>query len=111
MSDEKSIEQIAVLLVRAHYDDELAFKDYARGLAQHLDSNGKPELAVYVMAQYCEDCTFSTMEVDPLPRIARDMFAVIEGQLAEGHPKTKEFVFRLAQYMPDFCERAREMRS
>lgn len=111
MSDEKSIEQIAVLLVRAHYDDELAFKDYARELAQHLDSNGKPELAGYVMAQYCDACTFSTMEVDPLPRIARDMFAVIEGQLGEGHPKTKEFVYRIAQYMPDFCERAREMRS
>lgn len=111
MSDEKSIEQIAVSLVRAHYDDELAFKDYAKELAEHFDAHGKPDLAGYVMAQSCDTCTFSTMEVDPLPRIARDMFATIEKRLGEGHPKTKEFVFRLAQYMPDFCERAREMRS
>lgn len=110
MSEEKPIEQIAISLVRAHYDDEMAFRDYARELADHLDKHAKPELADYVVAQYCDICMFSTMEVDPLPRIARDMFAAIEKQLGERHPKTKEFVYRLAQYMPDFCERAREMR-
>lgn len=109
MSEERTIDQIAVSLVRAHYDDELAFKDYARELAEHFDVNGKQQAADYVMAQYCDACTFSTMEVDPLPRIARDLFAVVEGQLGESHPKVREFVYRLAQYMPDFCKRAKEM--
>ena len=108
---EKTLTQISLSLVRAHYDEECCFKDAAQDLSRYFDRQGKPELAGYVMAQYCDACTFSTMEVDPLPRIARDMFAVIEGQLGEGHQKTKEFVYRLAQYMPDFCERAREMRS
>lgn len=108
MSEDRTIDQIAVSLVRAHYDDELAFKDYARELAEHFDANGKSQVAGYVMAQYCDACTFSTMEVDPLSRIARDMFAVIEGQLGDGHPKVAEFEQRLGQYMPDFCKRAKE---
>lgn len=110
MSDERTIDQIAVSLVRAHYDDELAFKDYARELAEHFDANGKPQMAGYVMAQYCDACTFSTMEVDPLPKIARDMFEVIETMFGKNHPNTQAFVYRLAQYMPDFCKRAKEMR-
>lgn len=108
MSDDKTIEQIAVSLVRAHYDDGMAFRDCANELAMHFDADGRYQLAEYVMAQYSDACTLSTMEVDPLPNIARDMFGAIEATLGKDHPKVREFAERLAQYMPDFCGKVRE---
>lgn len=110
MRNEKTISQIAIALVHAHYDEEHAFKDSAYELAKYFDERGYYELAEYVMAQVCDACAFCTMEVDPLPRIARDMFAVIVEQLGESYPKVAEFEQRLGQYMPDFCKRACERR-
>lgn len=102
------IERIAVSLVRSHYDEDLAFGDEAKRLAEYFYGIGRMQVADYIIAMTCPSVAFSTMEVDPLSRIARDMFAVIEGQLGDGHPKVAEFEQRLGQYMPDFCKRAKE---
>lgn len=111
MRNGKALAQIAISLVYAHYDDGHAFKGEAYKLAKHFEEHGEHELAEYVIAQICDACTFCTMEVDPLPRIARDMFEIIEGQLGKDAPKTVEFEQRLGQYMPYYCARARERRN
>ncbi len=104
------IERIAVSLVRSHYDEELAFESDAKRLAEYFDNIGRTQVSSYVLALMRPVGTFSTMEIDPLSRIARDMFDVIEGQLGDGHPLVTDFEQRLGQYMPDFCKKAMERR-
>lgn len=104
------IERIAVSLVRSHYDEDLAFGDEAKRLAEYFDGIGRMQVADYIIAMMCPSVAFSTMEVDPLPGIARDMFVIIEELLGESHPKVAEFEQRLGQYMPDFCKKTMERR-
>ena len=74
-------------------------------LVDYFYENDKPQLAEYALAQCRTTGVFSTMEVDPLPEIARDLFNVVERRLGKDDEQTKDFVERLAQYMPDFAAR------
>ena len=96
MSD-RSLKSIAIGLVRAYNDEEVAFKDEARELARW-----EYDLAAHVMAQFGGAGTFSTMEIDPLPAVARDMYATIVELAGPDSVEAKGYRVRLANYMRDF---------
>lgn len=105
MSD-RNLKSIAIGLVRAYNDEEVAFKDEARELARWFDDQGEYDLAAHVMAQFGGAGTFSTMEIDPLPKVARDMYATIVELAGPDSVVTKSYRIRLANYMRDFDRRA-----
>ena len=91
----RSLKSIAIGLVRAYNDEEAAFKDQE-----------EYDLAAHVMAQFGGAGTFSTMEIDPLPKVARDMYATIVELAGPDSVVTKSYRIRLANYMRDFDRRA-----
>lgn len=107
MSDatEKSIDTHALTLVRAHYDDEMSFDQAVRDLVAYYDGIDRISLAEYCMAFLPGTPTFSTMEVDPLPSIARDMYATIEEKFGADSEVATEYRVRLASYFPEFAAR------
>lgn len=98
----RSLKSIAIGLVRAYNDEEVAFKDEARELARWFDDQGEYDLAAHVMAQFGGAGSFSTMEIDPLPKVARDMYATIVALSGADSPEAKGYRVRLANYMRDF---------
>ncbi len=101
MSD-RGLKSIAVGLVQAYNDDEIAFKDEARELVRWFEVRGEYDLAAHVMAQFGGAGTFSTMEIDPLPVVARDMYATIVELAGPDSTEAKGYHDRLANYMRDF---------
>lgn len=101
MSD-RSLKSIAIGLVRAYNDEEMAFKDEARELARWFEDQGEYGLAEHVVAQFGGAGTFSTMEIDPLPAVARDMYATIAELAGPDSAEAEGYRVRLADYMRDF---------
>lgn len=102
----RSLKSIAIGLVRAYNDEEMAFKDEARELARWFDDQGEYDLAAHVMAQFGGAGTFSTMEIDPLPVVARDMYATIVALAGPDSAEAEGYRVRLANYMRGFDQRA-----
>lgn len=107
MSDtaEKTLDTHALTLVRAHYDDEMSFDQAVRDLAAYYNGIDRISLAEYCMAFLPGVPTLSTMEVDPLPNIARDMYATIEAKFGADSEEAKDYRIRLASYFPEFAAR------
>lgn len=101
----RSLKSIALGLVRAYNDEEVAFKGEARELARWFEDQGEYDLAAHVMAQFGGAGTFSTMEIDPLPAVARDMYATIVELSGPDSVEAKGYRVRLAYYMRDFGRR------
>ncbi len=99
---DRSLKSIAIGLVRAYNDEEVAFKDEARELVRWLEGQREYDLAAHVMAQFGGAGTFSTMEIDPLPAVARDMYATIVELAGPESVEAKGYRVRLANYMRDF---------
>lgn len=98
----KSLETLACELVRAYYDDERAFRDVAWELARHFDREGRVGLAEFVLGQFGGPGTFTTMEIDSLSIIARNMFdrlAELEGKDSD---EVREFGRRLSWYVHEY---------
>ena len=102
----RSLKSIAIGLVRAYNDEEVAFKDEARELARWFEDQEEYDLAAHVMAQFGGAGKYSTMEIDPLPKVARDMYATIVALAGPDSVVTKSYRIRLANYMRDFDRRA-----
>lgn len=101
----ESLAARAIALVRAYTDDEICFRGEARKLARWFDERGKEDLALFVEAQFGGAGTFSTMEIDPLPMVARDMYATIAELVGLDSPVTRGYRERLAWYMIEFERR------
>lgn len=113
MSEEqpRTLDGIAIQLVRAHYDDEMSFDKATKELAEYYDGQGRYELSSYLMAQLPGAAgVFSTMEIDPLSVIAKDMYEIIERELGADNVEAVGFRMRLAFYFPDFSRRCRDER-
>lgn len=102
----RSLKSIALGLVRAYNDEEVAFKGEARELARWFEDQGEYDLAAHVMAQFGGAGTFSTMEIDPLPKVARDMYADIVEMAGHDSAMARGYRIRLANYMRGFDQRA-----
>lgn len=99
--EQKSLTTLALNLVRAHYDDTLSFDNAARELALHFDAEGSEDLAAYVIAQRGGEGTFSTMEVDPIDKVALDMFVELHVLLGGSKSElAQDYFARLRQFMP-----------
>lgn len=101
MSEAKSLTTLALALVRAHYDDTLSFDQAASDLILHLDAEGKEDLAAYVIGWRGGEGTFSTMEIDPIDKVALDMFAELHVLLGgSGSDLARSYYARLHRFMP-----------
>lgn len=111
-STSKTLSTLALDLVRSRYDDELSFDDAVRNLADYYRKCGDDALANYALAQIPGNPNvFTTMDVDPLPNIARDLYASVERICGPDSEKAKEFRCRLSVYLDDFYIRCKEEQS